>query len=321
MTLSTFSRDTKEELCRLEITDAEQRRWALIFAWMNTGVFRGKHLSLQTNLPELAELLQRCSFGLWGWRASEETRGSAIRLELLPEQVGDLSELLREQGRFTSLRGLTELDPSTLDAQTRRLALRIFFLTFGSVTDPHKAYHLELGFRRRSVAQLAQALLAAEGMETKLLTRAGSLRIYLKDGQQIADYLALTGAHASLLQFENLRVEKEMRNAVNRVVNCDSANSRRVAASSAKQLQWMTQLRELPLWESLQPELQAVVQLRLESPELSLRELGEQLEPPLGKSGVMHRLSRLEALAREQGLTAEVRPAAKPVRRRKRTRT
>ena len=121
--------------------------------------------------------------------------------------------------------------------------------------------------------------------------------MYLKEGQHISDFLLQTGAHESLMEFESLRVEKEMRNSVNRVVNCDNANSQRIANTSARQLELIRSLRDSRLLGRLPAELQAAAQARLDNPDLSLRELGELMDPPIGKSGMNHRLKKLENLA------------------------
>lgn len=136
--------------------------------------------------------------------------------------------------------------------------------------------------------------------------------VYLKEGQYIAEFLLQSGAHESLLAFESLRVEKEMRNSVNRVVNCDNANAQRIANTSARQLELIRFLRDSRTLGQLPAELQAAAEARLENPDLSLRELGELMDPPIGKSGMNHRLKKLENLA--AGLSPEKLEAAPQAR-------
>ena len=113
----------------------------------------------------------------------------------------------------------------------------------------------------------------------------------------MADFLLLAGAHQSLLAFESLRVEKEVRNSVNRVVNCDSANTQRLANAAARQLDLIGTLSDHGLIDQLPADLRSTAEIRLIHPDLSLKELGEVMDPPLGKSGMNHRLKRLEQIA------------------------
>lgn len=211
------------------------------------------------------------------------------------EHYEQLVSWIREAGQFNPLRGQTELDPTSLTEVERRAALRATFLGYGSLTDPNKAYHLELGFRRKSLAELTVALLELEGIRSRVLLRSGGYRIYLKDVHYVSLFLALIGAHSAYLQLEALRVEKEMRNAVNRMVNCDTANLKRIAQTSVRQVRDARLFLEIRAAgvEDL-PDLAQVAQLRVDYPELSLRELGAIFDPPLGKSGIHHRLARLE---------------------------
>jgi hypothetical protein len=181
----------------------------------------------------------------------------------------------------------------------RQAILRAAFLAGGSIRDPSQAYHLEFVLRRPDVAAWLIELLASIDIHTGQILRHGHTVVYIKEGQQIADFLQHCGAHQSLLAFESLRVEKEMRNTVNRVVNCDNANSSRIANTSARQLELLHRLAEAGLFSSLPEDLVAAAQARLDHPDLSLKELGETLRPPLGKSGMNHRLKKLEQLAVE----------------------
>ena len=153
--------------------------------------------------------------------------------------------------------------------------------------------------RRPEAADSIIRLLSGCGIRTGVVHRSGHDVIYLKDGQQIADFLLISGAHQCLLAFESLRVEKEMRNSVNRMVNCDSANTQRIADTAARQLELIRQLSLTRGLSQLQDDLRAAAEARLENPDLSLRELGESMQPPLGKSGMNHRLRRLEKAAAE----------------------
>ena len=181
----------------------------------------------------------------------------------------------------------------------RQAFVRALFLICGSISEPAVAYHMELAIRSDETAALIRAALESLDIRSSVARRGGCSVIYIREGQYIADYLLLAGAHQSLLAFESLRVEKEMRNSVNRVVNCDSANTQRLANTAARQLDLIRTLHDRGLLGLLPPNLQEAAKVRLENPDLSLKELGVAMEPSLGKSGMNHRLMRLEKIARE----------------------
>jgi len=223
-----------------------------------------------------------------------------LSIVLAPEDlVGRIRQDLADQLDIDVLEGPFWLAPDKVKHCTKAI-LRAAFLASGSIRDPIKAYHLEFDLRREDVAIWLGQFLAALDIRSGLVRRHGHVVVYIKEGQQIADFLLHGGAHQSLLAFESLRVEKEMRNSVNRVVNCDSANSTRIAHTAARQLELLHFLEKSGLFGALPEELAAAGRARLENPDLSLKELGETLEPPLGKSGMNHRLKKLELFAQDQ---------------------
>lgn len=181
----------------------------------------------------------------------------------------------------------------------RRAFLRGAFMGAGFILDPKRSYHWEVSLQDRPTARLVRRLLAAEGIAAGLVRRRQEYVVYLKDAGGIADWLSFTGAHQALLSLENTRIYKEMKNRVNRLVNCETANlSRTINAGVAQQeaIRYIEAVRGLG-W--LSPSLQKVARLRLEHPEATLDELGAMLTPPLGKSGVNHRLRQLRQMAEE----------------------
>ncbi len=183
--------------------------------------------------------------------------------------------------------------------ELRRGALRGAFLASGQMADPQKFYQIEWHIKKKEIADLLILLLHGENIEPLLHTRSTGWMVYIKAGQAISDFLAATGAHNSLLRFETIRIDREMQSQVNRVVNCDSANANRQAEASARQIARLRDLLAHPAAGQLPEELYRAAELRLENPGLSLRDLGAMMEPPLGKSGMNHRLQKLEKLAEE----------------------
>ena len=177
-----------------------------------------------------------------------------------------------------------------------REALRRAFLDCGTIGDPHKAWHLEFDAAGEKEAGEIRKALAAYGITAHQSLRKGKPLVYVKESEAIAEFLNVAGAHQSMMEFENLRIEKGLRGDVNRRVNCDTANINKSLAAAERQIEDIIFLKNA---EAIPKELEEFAQLRLENPELSLTELGEMLDPPLGKSGVNHRLRKLSALASE----------------------
>lgn len=187
----------------------------------------------------------------------------------------------------------------------KRAFLRGGFLATGSISDPDKSYHLEVTFRSRLQADEYIRYLVDFGLQPKSIQRKGHYLVYLKEGQEIVDFLNVTGAHNALLNLENIRIMKEMRNQVNRIVNCETANLSKTVDASLRQIESIRYIQEHAGLESLPRNLYEIALLRLENPDVSLTELGKLLDPPLSKSGVNHRLRKIEKMAEAMGFAPE----------------
>lgn len=187
----------------------------------------------------------------------------------------------------------------------KRAFIRGAFLAAGSMSDPKKAYHFEIVRAAEPMAEQIRELMSSFSMDAKIVQRKKSYVVYLKEGSQIVDILNIMEAHVSLMELENVRILKEMRNTVNRKVNCETANLNKTVSAAVKQLEDITYLRDTIGLEKLSEGLEEVALARLSHPDASLKELGALLSPPVGKSGVNHRLRKLGDLAekvrKEQG--------------------
>lgn len=229
---------------------------------------------------------------------SQKIRQELDALDSLPASMSEEAVLKIAQPWLKPVRNSTssELVPETPMPIVQKLA-RFFYLTSGSMSEPSSAYHLSFSLRSCPAVDLLEQILRQFSIEPHHITRGSHWIVYLKDGQMIADFLLHTGAHHALLDFELLRVEKEMRNSVNRVVNCDSANTQRIANTAARQLAGIRMIEQNLGLHALPKELYEAAIRRQENPELSLKELGELMDPPLGKSGMNHRLKKIEQFA------------------------
>lgn len=187
----------------------------------------------------------------------------------------------------------------------KRAFIRGAFLAAGSMSDPKKAYHFEIVCAAEPMAEQIRELMSSFSMDAKIVQRKKSYVVYLKEGSQIVDILNIMEAHVSLMELENVRILKEMRNTVNRKVNCETANLNKTVSAAVKQLEDITYLRDTIGLEKLSEGLEEVALARFSHPDASLKELGALLSPPVGKSGVNHRLRKLGDLAekvrKEQG--------------------
>jgi len=170
------------------------------------------------------------------------------------------------------------------------------FLAGGSVSDPDKEYHLEIVCWDGMIAEELAEYLETFAIAAKVVDRKGHAVLYIKEAEQIIDFLSLIGAHQSMMEFENVRILKEVRNNVNRQVNCETANIQKTVDASLRQVHHIQQLMQEGGLEKLSPQLRETAILRVENPDLSLLELGQLHEKPIGKSGINHRLRKIDEI-------------------------
>lgn len=190
--------------------------------------------------------------------------------------------------------------PSNLVVQNvccKRAFIRGAFLTSGSMSDPKKAYHLEVVLTNMDKAQQLQEIIGTFSIDAKIVTRKKNYVVYIKEGAQIVDFLNVIEAHVALMNLENVRILKDVRNNVNRQVNCEAANISKTVAASTKQIEDIIYIRDTSGFTNLTEGLGDIARLRVEHPEASLKELGAMLIPSIGKSGVNHRLRKLSMIA------------------------
>ena len=179
----------------------------------------------------------------------------------------------------------------------KRAFIRGAFLAAGSISDPEKFYHFEIACATEAKAKQIQGLILSMGIEAKIVLRKKYFVVYIKEGSQIVDILNVMEAPVALMELENIRILKEMRGSVNRQVNCETANINKTVSAAVKQMEDIIYIRDTAGFDSLPDNLREIAELRLARPEATLKELGEALDPPVGKSGVNHRLRKLGNMA------------------------
>lgn len=181
----------------------------------------------------------------------------------------------------------------------KRAFLRGAFLASGSISDPEKGYHFEIVCSTAEKAKQLCDMIGSFDIEAKTTMRKKNYIVYIKEGSQIVDMLNVMEAHVALMNFENIRILKEMRNSVNRQVNCETANLNKTVSAAVKQIEDIKYIQKTIGFDELPENLSEMAQLRLEHPETTLKELGQMLTPAVGKSGVNHRLRKLSTIAEE----------------------
>jgi DNA-binding protein WhiA len=254
--------------------------------WIYSSIRRLCGISPEVTIRKSRKLKKHASYMLFITPAS----GSAALIEKIGAGI-----VQDEQGRQPEivLPGLAKLKkPCCVKAY-----LRGAFLAGGSISDPEKTYHLELTSRTALQAREIQRLLGSFDLHARTIMRKGSYVTYLKEGENIVDFLNIAGAHRALMELENVRILKGMRNNVNRIVNCETANLEKTVNASVRQIENIKYIADNIGLDSLPQGLREVAEIRLEYRDANLAELGQLLNPPLGKSGVNHRLRKLDSIA------------------------
>ncbi len=181
----------------------------------------------------------------------------------------------------------------------KRAFIRGAYLAAGSMSDPNKSYHFEIVCAARPKAAQLQEMIRTFGPEAKVIERKHHYVVYIKEGSGIVDMLNIMEAHKALMRLENVRIVKEMRNSINRRVNCETANISKTVSAAMKQIDDIQLIDKKRGLDSLPDSLEGIARLRLEHPDLPLAALGNMLKPPVGKSGVNHRFRKIAQIAEE----------------------
>ncbi|EPZ53928.1 sporulation Regulator WhiA C terminal domain protein [[Clostridium] sordellii ATCC 9714] len=212
---------------------------------------------------------------------------SDMGAENLLRELGILS---REEGFFTMNKVPEDL---IKDNECIRAFIRGAFLGGGSISDPEKNYHLEFVANNEEFAESLKNLINSLGFNSKTVSRKNNYVVYLKESEQISDLLNIIGAHQALLSLESTKIVKEMRNNVNRLVNCETANLSKTVNAAVRQIENIKYIQSKVGLDHLPPNLREIAELRVDNEDLTLKELGEMASPELSKSAVNHRLRKM----------------------------
>lgn len=310
----SFSAKVKSEVCRIGELTREEAKAELAAVMKVSGTLSlgsNKQLSFRvtTENPSIARRIFKLLKQYFNIhtkllvKRSNSFKKNNIYMVVITEEMG-VRSLLKEMGVLSSSEGIISLDygiPMVLleNDDCKKAYIRGSFLGGGSISNPEKTYHVEFVTHNSDYAEEVSRLINSYSISSKVIQRKGSYIIYIKEGEQIVDLLNIIGAHASLLELENVRIMKEMRNNVNRLVNCETANLSKTVNAAIRQVESIKLIQEELGLQRLPKNLREIAELRLVYPDESLKELGDLLSPPVGKSGVNHRLRRIEKIAEE----------------------
>ena len=296
----SFASNVKQELCRQAVS---RRCCAVaeafgILLYCNT--FTAAQLKVITESAEFAERLPRLFRRAFGveFDVAPEADGAGKRTFAITEPE-KLEKIFQSFGFSTASSVALHVNFGILEERCCRVSfLRGAFLAGGSVTDPAKRYHLELATTHRKVSRETEALLLDLGFYPKATERSGTCVLYFKQSDAIEDFLTFLGAPVAAMAVMEAKVEKELRNGVNRRVNCDTANLTKVVDAAQEQIAAIRALERAGRLDKLPEKLRVTAAMRLEHPEATLAELGEMMDPPVTKSALNHRMRKLAEYAR-----------------------
>lgn len=309
----SFSTETKNELARimpedLRYREAELSGIAKLSGTIQIAGYKKINLKISTELNSIA----RKVFKILKSDYKINTNIVVNKNQMLKRNNSYILTVTSDMGSENLMRslGLLQQDegfftsnkiPSWVleDEECKKAFIRGAFLGGGSISDPEKNYHLEFVVSNEDFAENLMELINSLGFNSKIVGRKNSYVVYLKESEQISDLLSHIGGFQALLSLQNTKILKQMRNNVNRIVNCETANLSKTVNAAVRQVENIKLIEKKMGISKLPKSLQQIALLRVENEDLTLKELGELLSPPISKSGVNHRLKKIEDIANE----------------------
>lgn len=285
----SFSSDIKQELNKnsnLSNKDMVKQELIGYLITKNTNIINGKQIKFSTesdyNINRFSKLLSNLNIN-----HKIDMSGKSFVITL---KVKDINFVCIEDEQIY-------LKPEeNIQEEKAKSIIRGAFMGSGSINNPEKEYHLEIDLSNKHNLEELYKIIEKLGIHVKTFQTS----IYLKDGEEISKFLALIGASRAVMNFEDIRIQKEMRGKVNRLVNCETANLNKTINASIEQIAAIKKLQKIGKFNKLDDNLKEIAILRLENPDMSLIELGKKLKEPVGKSGVNYRLKKIMEIADEK---------------------
>lgn len=291
----SFSSNIKEEISRLNtFKDKNAIKYELIgyLITNNTNIIKNKikySTENEYNINRLNKLLKTLFI-----EYDIKMQGNLYVISFKKDYLDEFTNIIEIYNNF-----VLKDTPEMIKEQNIKALVRGSFLGSGFVNNPNGKYHLEIIFNNKENATIIKNILEMFDIYFKELNRKSGYSLYMKEGEEISKILAFIGASLSVLKFEEIRVMKETRNNINRMVNCETANLNKTVSAAVKQIEAIKLLKKENKFKELNDSLKEIAELRLENPDSSLIELGKKLKQPVGKSGVNYRLNKIMEIADE----------------------
>ena len=294
----SFSSDIKQELNKANsLANKENVKFELIgyFISANISVVKGKKTKFSTesdyNINRFSKLLSNLEIN-----HDIDVNGKTFNIVTKSFDIDKLEYIEIKENEVFLKEDIIKLSDSKSEEKIKAL-IRGAFLGAGSVNNPENSYHLEIVLSNEMNLKILQKILFSFGINAKELISKSRYSIYIKEGEEISKLLASIGANKAVMQFEDIRIKKEMRGKVNRIVNCETANLNKTINASIEQISAIKKLQKEGRFSKLDDNLKEIAILRVENPNMSLVELGKKLKEPIGKSGVNYRLKKIMEIA------------------------
>ena len=291
----SFSSDIKQELNKTNsLANKENVKFELIgyFISANTSVIKGKNIRFSTesdyNINRFSKLLLNLEIN-----HDIDVNGKTFNIMTKAFDVNKLEYLEIKNNEICVKEEIKEINAD----DKKKAFIRGSFLGAGSINNPENSYHLEIVLSNENNLKVLQEILNKFEIHTKELITKSRYSVYIKEGEEISKLLALIGANKAVMQFEDIRIKKEMRGKVNRIVNCETANLNKTINAAIEQIAAIKKLQADGRFNKLDDNLKEIAILRIENPDMSLIELGKLLKEPVGKSGVNYRLKKIVEIA------------------------
>lgn len=300
----SFSSNVKEELSKLEnLNNKENVKQELIGYLLscNTGISKNKvkfSTESEYNINRLAKLLNNCKIVEYKIEVQDKSYIITFKQKELEEKLNELLDI-KEQYINLSEEELQKLKLTAKQGEAPLKALvRGMFLGAGAISNPEKSNQLSIGTNTVKIAQIILENLEENNIKFKIIKKSENYHIYTKDGEEISKVLAFIGANKAVLEFENIRIEREMRNKINRIVNCEGANLNKTMNASIEQIEAINKIKRSKKFEQLDKNLKEIAEIRLKNPNANLTQIAQMIKEPIGKSGVNYRLKKIVDLAK-----------------------
>lgn len=278
----SFSSEVKEELSKINTFGNQQLVYAELYGYILSG--------------NVKEVKNKITF-------STNSEYNINRFGKMLTKIG-LDYKIKIQGKnyiITFNKELLNLENTNYTEEEKKAILRGAFMGSGLINNPNNKYHLEIIFNSEEDKTIVEHIIRELDIIPKSLLRKNSYSLYIKEGEMISNFLAIIGANIAVIRYEEIRVIKDKRNNINRIVNFETANLNKTISASVQQVQAINLIKNKKRFDKLPEDLKEIAKLRLENPDASLLELGQMLKIPIGKSGVSHRLNKILQISKELG--------------------